>query len=111
MKLFLGLSALVLVSTTNVQAEDFFRCISQEEAVVVAQSNIESLRKEIRDRSTFWVPRKTVREYIQGMQFNETSGKYSTGVLAKWTCAAGSDCYVGIEVSCDGITGTYLFAD
>nr|BDT27577.1 hypothetical protein BHI3_10430 [Bacteriovorax sp. HI3] len=111
MKLFLGLSALVLVSTANVQAADFFRCITKEEAVVAANSNFESLRKELKDKSSFWVPRQTVREYIQGMQFSENEGKYVTGVLAKWTCYAGSDCYVGIEVSCDGTTGTYLFND
>lgn len=111
MKLFLGLSLLVLVSTASANTSEFFRCISREEAVSLASTNIEALRKEIREKSSFWVPRQTVREYINLMQFSEHDGKYVSGPLAKWTCAAGSDCYVGVEVSCDGTTGTYLYAD
>lgn len=111
MKLFLGLLSLVLVSSVNAESANFFRCISKEEAVSVALANFEPLRKEIKERSSFWVPRQTVREYIQSMQFSQTDGKYVSGVLAKWTCAAGSDCYVGVEVDCSGNTGTYLYND
>ncbi len=111
MKLFLGLSVLVLVTSAKVEASDFFRCISKEEAVALANSNLETIRKDIREKSSFWIPRQTIREYITNIQFSERQGKYVTGALAKWTCAAGSDCYVGAEVSCEGEVGTYFYND
>jgi hypothetical protein len=88
-----------------------FHCIGQTEAIQSAENNIKVLRDQIHDKSSFWISRQQIREYIQNIQYSDTELKYKTGILAKWTCAAGSDCYVGIEVDCNGNSGTWIFAD
>ncbi|MBY0414828.1 MAG: hypothetical protein K2Q18_11710 [Bdellovibrionales bacterium] len=108
MKMSLALFALVF--TSSVSAYDF-RCITQEEAVQAANLNLESVRKDLHDESSFWIPRQKIREYVSRIDFLESENVYKTAYLAKWTCAAGSDCYVGVQVSCAGEVSTYMFAD
>lgn len=105
---FAVLSAIVLMSSA--QAFDF-NCITQEEAVTSATTNLEKLRLELREQSSFWISRQKIREYVGRIDFIETERQYKTAYLAKWTCAPGADCYVGIAVDCLGNASVYQFAD
>jgi hypothetical protein len=107
MKLIISLAALVLTSTAYAD----FRCVSQEEAIILATSKIESLRNDIYSESYLWVKRDKIQDYLSRIEFIQSEEKYTTGVLVKWTCAAGSDCYMGIQVTCNGDVGTFLYAD
>lgn len=100
----------VLMFTFTIHASES-HCVSQIEAAQAASNNLEVLRAELHSKSTFWISRQKILEYIQNLQYSENENKYKSGILAKWTCAAGSDCYVGVEVDCNGNSGIYLFAD
>lgn len=101
---------IVLMFTFTIHASES-HCVNQIEAVQAASNNLEVLRVELHSKSTFWISRQKLLEYIQNLQYSANENKYKSGILAKWTCAAGSDCYVGVEVDCNGNSGTYLFAD
>lgn len=108
MKLIICLFLLAVVTPNYASG---FHCVGQIEAARIAENNIEALRAELHGKSGYWISRQKIREYIQDIQYTESELKYKTGVLAMWTCAAGSDCYVGIEVDCNGNSGIWLFAD
>jgi hypothetical protein len=95
-------------ATLNAHA---YQCLSQAEASQAAINNLRFLRTELHRKSSFWISSQKMLESIQEIQYSEAERKYKSSILAKWTCAAGSDCYVGVEVDCNGKSDIYLFAD
>lgn len=108
MKLIIGLTALLLSSMTQASG---FSCINKEEAIEAATTSIENLRAEIHDKSSLWVSRQRVLEFVSGLEFSSDDSKYLSGVVTKWTCAAGSDCYVGVAVDCKANVSIFQYAD
>jgi hypothetical protein len=109
MKLIIYLT-IIMASLATINAHAF-HCIGQTEATQAASNNLKNLRSELHRKSSFWISSKEIIESLQDIQYAENEQKYKSRVLAKWTCAAGSDCYVGIEVDCSGNSDIYLFAD
>lgn len=107
MKLILSLTALLLVSSAHAE----FRCVSSDEAKVIALSEIESLRYDMYKLSYRHAPRQRIREFVELMDFNSNEANYKTPIISRWICAPGAECYAGIQVSCDGQSSVYTFSE
>jgi hypothetical protein len=108
MKSIIGLCALILVTTASANE---IRCLNAEEATSAISENLESVRLELYKVSHRSVSRDVIRDYVSRIEFSETENTFRTAILAKWACAAGAECYAGIEVSCDGNVGVYTFSE
>ena len=108
MKLILGLSAMLLLSSVHASES---QCVTIEEAKELALSDIESLRFDMYKLSYTHASRERIRDFVGMMDFNTEENTYKTGIISRWICAPGAECYAGIKVSCDGQTSVYTFSE
>jgi hypothetical protein len=104
----LGLCALILVST--VSASEVV-CLNKQAAVEAVVSNVESLRFELYKQSHRSVKRSSIIAAANDMSFSEIDNAYYAGILTRWICAPGAECFASVAVSCDGVASVYTISE
>jgi hypothetical protein len=106
MKMAMGILGLVL--SVSISAQD---CISLVEAQSLANANIEAIRTDVRNQSSYWISRTKFREAFSNMRYSHEDQAYLAPHVVGWDCAPGASCYIGTKVTCAGEVGTYIFGD
>lgn len=111
MKTILSLCALFLVSFTTTSNASEVPCLNKQAAVEAVVANVDSLRFELYKQSNHSVKRSSIIATANDMSFSESDNTYYAGILTRWICAPGAECFASVAVSCDGIVSVYKISE